>query len=217
MDQSEIMHLLRRQVSAMEGGKRRVGRPRKKGRGMELADLMVEGGRRRGRGLDEMFATGGALVGGKKKMPPALRAYWESKRKKKRGRGLVGGITAQDMYDRAVVSGTTLKKTDLDYLKAGIVPKPPKEILASQIQHWEEKIGLKKTSKEALMKYTIENLRKILTLYIQYRKVLAYPPSKEAIDEYDEERFEMDPNYVSSPEAGFADWNDLFDPTKLPK
>ena len=203
MDQSEIMHLLSRQVSAMEGGrKRRVGRPRKKrGRGMDgidaMDEMMMEGGRHPLHHLHHLH-HGGALVGGKrkKKMPPELMAYFASKRKtKKRGRGLVGGSTAQEIYEKYAEEGRPIPDNVMKLLKLGVHPLTPKQLLVKRVQAIEKKYGLKVSPTEALKKYTTATLQKLLQVY-KANPEFAYPPMSKFRDEYDDEDRLEDADYV---------------------
>lgn len=190
MDQAEILNLLSRQVSAMEGGRRRRRPTRKRG---GMVDIIEE----------PQVMVGGRRRKTTKKMPAALKAYFESKRRKptrKRGRGLVGGAlvggrTAQEIYDLYEARGEPFPLEMLDLLKAGIVPKTPKETVISQIRQLEKKYGLKQTSAEALKKYTVDALVKIRDIYRTNGKLLAYPPVKEDRDEYDDEDRFQDPGF----------------------
>lgn len=186
MDQAQILNLLSRQVSAMEGGRRRRRPTRKRG---GVLDIMPE----------PQVMVGGRRRKTTKKMPAALKAFFESKRRKparKRGRGLVGGALvggskAQDIYEQYAARGQRIPDYVLKLLKAGVEPMTDKERLVEQIRRLEKKYGLSQTSATALKKYTVDALKKIKAIYSKWGTTLAYPPIKTNRDEYDDEgRFE---------------------------
>ena len=207
LTQSDIIDMYASQVANMEGGRRRrVGRPRK-------APV-----RRRGRGLVggvadasdnvEGYISGMGLVGGRRrvgrprgstrpKMTAKVMEFFASRRKpRKRGRGLVGGKSNQEIYDELVDAGEDVNEKVIALMQAGIQPETPKERLVRQIRNLEKKIGVGQSSAEKLGKYTFKALGQILAIYKTNARVLAYPPLKGRLDLYDEERFEV-PSYAS--------------------
>jgi len=204
LTQADIIDMYRSQVSNMEGGRRRrVGRPRK-------APV-----RRRGRGLVggvidaadnvEGYVSGAGLVGGRRrvgrprgsarpKMTAKVMEFFASKKRKKRGRGLVGGKSNQDIFDELVDNDQPIDDMTIRLLQAGIQPESAKERLIRQIRNIEKKIGVGQSSAERLGKYTKAALAKILEIYSTNRVELAYPPLKKQADIYDEERWEA-PTY----------------------
>lgn len=195
-----MLDMLKDRVAQMEGGRRRrVGRPRKR-RGGEVDGYEMSEMSAMGSGL-----VGGALVGGRRRVgrpkkgviPPQFLARIEALRRKrrKRGRGLVGGATAQEIYEDYASRGVPIPDGVFKLLKAGVKPMTEKEILIKKIQRVEKQIGLKVTSMEALKKYTKDALGKIYKLYETNRPLLAYPPTKDNYDEYDEDRFVDDLKY----------------------
>ncbi len=207
LTQADIIDMYASQVANMEGGRRRrVGRPRK-------APV-----RRRGRGLVggvadasanvEGYISGMGLVGGRRrvgrprgstrpKMTAKVREFFASKGRKRRGRGLVGGKSNQDIYDELIDAGVDVDDKTIRLLQAGIQPETPKERLIRQIRNIEKKIGVGQSSAERLGKYTVAALTTILGIYSDNRAELAYPPLKSQADLYDEERFDY-PRYVDS-------------------
>lgn len=204
LTQADIIDMYRSQVSNMEGGRRRrVGRPRK-------APV-----RRRGRGLVggvadasanvEGYISGMGLVGGRRrvgrprgstrpKMTAKVMEFFASKKRGKRGRGLVGGKSNQDIYDELVDAGRAPSDYEIKLMQAGIQPETEKERTIRQIRNIEKKIGVGQSSAERLNKYTTAALKKILGIYNSNKIDLAYPPLKKQADIYDEERWEV-PNY----------------------
>jgi hypothetical protein len=202
MNQMAMLDMLKERVAQMEGGRRRrVGRPRKR-RGGEIDGYEMSAMSAMGSGL-----VGGALVGGKRRVgrprkgviPPQFLARIEALRRKKsrrkRGRGLVGGATAQEIYEDYASRGDPIPDGVFKLLKAGVKPMTKKEIIIKKIQRIEKQIGLKVTSMEALKKYTTVALGQIFDLYEKNRPLLAYPPTKENYDQYDEDRFVDDLEY----------------------
>jgi len=194
LTQADIIDMYRSQVSNMEGGRRRrVGRPRKsRGRGLVggVADASanVEG-----------YISGMGLVGGrrrvgrprKNKMTAKVLEFFASKGRKKRGRGLVGGKTNQEIYDELVDNGQSITPAMLEMLKAGIQPATPKETIIRRIRALEKKIGVGQSSAERLNKYSLAALRDIYELYNSKKDLLAYPPiSADASDLYGATRFD---------------------------
>jgi len=207
LTQADIIDMYRSQVSNMEGGRRRrVGRPRK-------APV-----RRRGRGLVggvvdasdnvEGYISGMGLVGGRRrvgrprgsarpKMTAKVMEFFASRRKpRKRGRGLVGGKSNQEIYDELVDAGETPDALTIQLMQAGIKPETQKERIIRQIRSLEKKIGVGQSSTEKLNKYTYKALGQILAIYKTNERVLAYPPLKNRLDLYDEERFDV-PSYAA--------------------
>ena len=208
LTQADIIDMYRSQVSNMEGGRRRrVGRPRK-------APV-----RRRGRGLVggvadasanvEGYVSGAGLVGGRRrvgrprgsarpKMSAKVMEFFASRRRpRKRGRGLVGGKSNQDIYDELVDAGVDVKPEMVALMQAGIQPETPKERLVRQIRNLEKKIGVGQSSAEKLKKYTAQALKVILGIYQKNMKLLAYPPaSSKQTDFFEEDRWET-PNYYT--------------------
>ena len=200
LTQADIIDMYASQVANMEGGRRRrVGRPRK-------APV-----RRRGRGLVggvldagdnvEGYVSGAGLVGGRRrvgrprgsaqsKMPANVLAYFASKSRKKRGRGLVGGKSNQDIYDELVDQGQAITPDMLNLMKAGIQPATQKESLIRRIRALEKRIGVGQSSTEKLNKYSAKALTGILKIYNDNKFLLAYPPVSKAADIYDDQRFE---------------------------
>jgi hypothetical protein len=195
MNQSAMLDMLKERVQQMEGGRRRVGRPRKR-RGGEIDGYEMTEMSTMGSGL-----VGGALVGGKRRVgrprkgviPPQflarIAALRRKKTRRKRGRGLVGGSTAQEIYEDYASRGKEVPPEVLRLLKANIKPMTKKELVIKKIQRLEKQIGLKVSSIEALKKYTTVALQQIYTLYDKNKPLLAYPPMKDKRDDDDEERF----------------------------
>jgi hypothetical protein len=194
LTQADIIDMYRSQVANMEGGRRRrVGRPRKsRGRGLVggVADASanVEG-----------YISGAGLVGGrrrvgrprKNKMTAKVIEYFANRGRKKRGRGLVGGKSNQEIYDELVDNEQTITPAMLELMKAGIQPATPKETLIRRIRSIEKKIGVGQSSAERLNKYSVAALTEILGVYKDKKKILAYPPiSQDAADPYDSSRFD---------------------------
>jgi hypothetical protein len=166
--------------------------------------------RRRGRGLVggvldtadnvEGYVSGAGLVGGRRrvgrprgsarKMPANVLAYFASKSRKKRGRGLVGGKSNQELYDELVDQGQPITPEILELMKAGIQPATKKESLVRRIRSLEKRIGVGQSSVEKLHKYSVKALDAILEIYQKNEGLLAYPPMKETADLYDESRFD---------------------------
>ena len=172
LTQADIIDMYASQVANMEGGRRRrVGRPRK-------APV-----RRRGRGLVggvldaadnvEGYVSGAGLVGGRRrvgrprgstrpKMTAKVMEFFASRRKpRKRGRGLVGGKSNQDIYDELVDAGEDVNEKTIALMQAGIQPETPKERLIRRIRNIEKKIGVGQSSAEKLRKYTVKALSQI--------------------------------------------------------
>ena len=211
LTQADIIDMYRSQVSNMEGGRRRrVGRPRK-------APV-----RRRGRGLVggvadasanvEGYISGMGLVGGRRrvgrprgsarpKMTAKVMEFFASKKRKKRGRGLVGGKSNQDIYDEIVDGGRVPSEYEIRLMQAGIQPETPKERLIRQIRNIEKKIGVGQSSAERLGKYTKAALQKIFQLYESNKVDLAYPPLKEQADIFEEDRWDV-PDFYKGAERG---------------
>lgn len=207
LTQADIIDMYASQVANMEGGRRRrVGRPRK-------APV-----RRRGRGLVggvadasdnvEGYISGMGLVGGRRrvgrprgstrpKMTAKVMEFFASRRKpRKRGRGLVGGKSNQEIYDELIDGGEKVDDTTIRLLQAGIKPETPKERIIRQIRNLEKKIGVGQSSAEKLRKYTFKALAQILGIYKTNERVLAYPPLTGRLDLYEEDRFDM-PSYAA--------------------
>jgi hypothetical protein len=207
LTQADIIDMYRSQVNTMEGGRRRrVGRPRK-------APV-----RRRGRGLVggvldasanvEGYVSGAGLVGGRRrvgrprgstrpKMTAKVMEFFASRRKpRKRGRGLVGGKSNQEIYDELIDAGEDVNANVIALMQAGIQPETQKERIIRQIRNLEKKIGVGQSSTEKLNKYTYTALSQILGIYKTHKNVLAYPPLKNRLDLYDEERFDV-PSYAA--------------------
>jgi hypothetical protein len=214
LTQADIIDMYRSQVSNMEGGRRRrVGRPRK-------APV-----RRRGRGLVggvldaadnvEGYVSGAGLVGGRRrvgrprgstrpKMTAKVMEFFASKKRKKRGRGLVGGKSNQDIYDEIVDAGRAPTDYEIRLMQAGIQPETPKERLIRQIRNIEKKIGVGQSSAERLGKYTKAALEKIYQIYENNKTDLAYPPLKSQADLFEEDRWEV-PNFYKGQARGQAE------------
>jgi len=213
--QADYLQMLQNQV-AMQGGRRKSRAPRRKtrGRGLDGYDVYPDGSSPVVHDIYGSGLLGGMLLGGKKKkkkpMPAGLKKYFEMKkmagrglvgsgeggRRMVRGRGLVGGnAEAQRVYDDYALRGEAVPDDVLKLLRAGIVPKTAKETLVDQVRHIEGQIGMSKTPKEALRKYTNVALKAIKDIYLRNKKILAYPPVKGAYDEYDGERWEQ-PEFV---------------------
>jgi len=212
LTQADIIDMYRSQVSNMEGGRRRrVGRPRK-------APV-----RRRGRGLVggvadasanvEGYISGMGLVGGRRrvgrprgsarpKMTAKVMEFFASKKRKKRGRGLVGGKSNQDIYDEIVDGGRVPSEYEIRLMQAGIQPETPKERLIRQIRNIEKKIGVGQSSAERLGKYTKAALQKIFQLYESNKVDLAYPPLKKQADIFEEDRWDVPDFYKGTAERG---------------
>lgn len=215
LTQADIIDMYRSQVSNMEGGRRRrVGRPRK-------APV-----RRRGRGLVggvadasanvEGYISGMGLVGGRRrvgrprgstrpKMTAKVMEFFASKKRKKRGRGLVGGKSNQDIYDELVDAGRAPTEYEIKLMQAGIQPETEKERTIRQIRNIEKKIGVGQSSAERLNKYTTDALKKILAIYNANKTDLAYPPLKNQADLFDEERWEVPDYYKPSGAAALLE------------
>ena len=201
LTQADIIDMYASQVANMEGGRRRrVGRPRKRrGRGLVggVADASanVEG-----------YISGMGLVGGRRrvgrprgsarpKMTAKVMEFFASRRKpRKRGRGLVGGKSNQDIYDELVDAGETVDEKTVALMQAGIQPETPKERLIRRIRNLEKKIGIGSSPVERLRKYTVPALTQILEIYKVNERVLAYPPLTGRLDIFEEDRFEK-PSY----------------------
>ena len=194
LTQADIIDMYANQVASTQGGRRRrVGRPRKRrGRGLVGGVLdasdNVEG-----------YVSGMGLVGGrrrvgrprKNKMTAKVIEYFANRGRKKRGRGLVGGKTNQEIYDELVDNEQTVTPAMLELMKAGIQPATPKERLIRRIRAIEKKIGVGQSSAERLNKYSVDALTEILGVYKDKKAILAYPPiSAKAADLYDESRFD---------------------------
>lgn len=235
MNSTAMLELLKERVHQMEGGRRRVGRPRKVHSSMVHHKRPVGRPRKYGRGLVggegdidgyEMhtMAEGGALVGGRRRVgrprkgviPPQFRAHIAALRRKKRGHGLVGGNKAQDLYDSYVLRGEEMPKEVLEYVKAGIVPMTKKEQLIKNIMLLEKRIGFHHSTESQLKKYNIKALTALQAFYKKEGRLLAYPPVQGARDEYDDEgRFEDEEyQYVSGIKAPA---NPIFAPLDLPE
>ena len=201
LTQADIIDMYASQVANMEGGRRRrVGRPRK-------APV-----RRRGRGLVggvldaadnvEGYVSGAGLVGGRRrvgrprgsarpKMSAKVMEFFASRRKpRKRGRGLVGGRSNQEIYDELVDQGQNITPEMLNLMKAGIQPATQKESTIRKIRALEKKIGVGQSSVEKLNKYSLPALKAIFKIYSDNRYLLAYPPISKTADLFDEQRFE---------------------------
>lgn len=199
-----MLDMLKERVQQMEGGRRRrVGRPRKR-RGGEIDGYEMSE-------LDGSGLVGGALVGGKRRVgrprkgviPPQFRAHIASLRRKKRGRGLVGGAdTAQELYEEYAIANKKMPGEVIEYLKMGIKPLTPKQLLIKSIMRLEKKIGFTNTSEEKLKKYTIKALEALLKFYKDEGRLLAYPPAKGLRDEYDDEGRFADADYVYGSQEG---------------
>jgi len=214
--QADYLQMLQNQV-AMQGGRRKSRAPRRKtrGRGLDGYDVYPDGSSPVVHDIYGSGLLGGSLLGGKKKkkkpMPAGLKKYFEMKkmagrglvgsgeggRRMVRGRGLVGGSAeAQRVYDDYALKGLAVPDEVLKLLRAGIVPKTAKETLVDQVRHIEGKMGLGKTPKEALKKYTNEALRAIKQIYLNNEKLLAYPPVEGAYDRFEEDRWE-EPMFIT--------------------
>jgi hypothetical protein len=123
-------------------------------------------------------------------MTAKVMEFFASKKRKKRGRGLVGGKSNQDIFDELVDAGQPIDDMTIRLLQAGIQPESPKDRLIRQIRNIEKKIGVGQSSAERLGKYTKAALEKILQIYSTNKADLAYPPMKEQADPYDEERWD---------------------------
>lgn len=197
LTQADIIDMYSSQVANMEGGRRRrVGRPRKsRGRGLVGgvldASANVEG-----------YVSGAGLVGGRRrvgrprgstrpKMSAKVMEFFASRRKpRKRGRGLVGGKSNQELYDELVDQGQPITKEILELMKAGIQPATKKESMVRRIRALEKRIGIGQSSVEKLHKYSVKALEAIYDIYLKNEGLLAYPPMKQAADPYDESRFD---------------------------
>ena len=216
LTQADIIDMYASQVANMEGGRRRrVGRPRKapvRHRGHRGHGLV--GGVADASANVEGYISGMGLVGGRRrvgrprgstrhhgstrpKMTAKVMEFFASKGRKKRGRGLVGGKSNQDIYDELIDANIEVDDKTIRLMQAGIQPETPKERLIRQIRNIEKKIGVGQSSAERLRKYTAAALEKILEIYQTNRDDLAYPPLKSQADLYDEERFDF-PRYASS-------------------
>lgn len=191
----QMMHLLSRQLentnigSGIIGGRKKRGRPRKVGRP-----------RIRGRGeyedlYEDEYDGGGAMIGGRKKrMSAATKAYLadykrsHTRKPRARGRGaMIGGASAQEVYEDMLASNTPMTTTTLKFLKSGIHPYTPKEKIIAQIQAKERRVYEKSTPKERLMQYDNKALEHIRdeVLSEDNMKYLSYPPTG---DKYDRTR-----------------------------
>ena len=195
LSQQEIIDMYSSQVANMEGGRRRRGRPRKRGAGLVGgvldASQNVEG-----------YVSGSGLVGGRRrvgrprksaakpKMTAKVMEFFASKRRRKRGRGLVGGKSNQEIYDELVDSGQPITTEMLNLMKAGIQPATQKESLIRRIRAIEKKIGVSQSSAASLNKYSAPALVKIFKIYNDNKYTLAYPPVSKTADLYDDERFD---------------------------
>jgi len=197
MNQYAMLEMLKDRVQQMEGGKRRVGRPRKR---------RVRGGEIDGYEMSASSAMEGmGLVGGKRRVgrprkgviPPQFRAHIAALRRKKSGRGLVGGNqAAQDLYEEYATQNKKMPPEVVEFLKLGIKPLTKKELLIKTIMKLEKQIGFRSTPEAHLKKYTIKALEALAAFYRKDGKLLAYPPVKGLRDEYDDEGRFADPNYI---------------------
>jgi hypothetical protein len=158
------------------------------------------------------YVLGSGLVGGRrrrkkapKKMSATVKAYLAARRasgapRRRRGRGLVGGASNQELYDSLVDAGVEVTPQIIELMKAGIQPATPKDVLIRQIRSWEKKLGLGQTPAERLRKYTGAALQEILQIYLDKRDILAYPPFEDKADLWEEDRFEV-PQYFTAKEA----------------
>lgn len=199
MNQSDMLDMLKERVQQMEGGRRRrVGRPRKR-RGGEIDGYEMSAMSE----LDGSGLVGGALVGGRRRVgrprkgviPPQFRAHIAALRRKKRGRGLVGGISAQEVYETYADADLEVPDKVLAYLKAGIEPMTKKQQLIKRIMRLEKKIGFTNSTEAKLNKYTIKALEALAQFYKTNGTLLAYPPIQGLRDESGMERFN-EPEYV---------------------
>lgn len=196
MNQLAMLEMLKDQVQRMEGGKRRVGRPRKRrARGGEIDGYEMSA-------VSEMEGSG--LVGGRRRVgrprkgviPPQFRAHIAALRRKKRGRGLVGsGVSAQEVYETYADAGLEVPDKVLTYLKAGIEPMTKKQQLIKRIMRLEKKIGFTNSTESKLSKYTIKALEALAKFYKDNGTLLAYPPIKGLRDDSGLDRFQ-EPEYV---------------------
>ena len=197
LTQADIIDMYASQVANMEGGRRRrVGRPRKR-RGRGLVGGVLDAGDN-----VEGYVSGAGLVGGRRrvgrprgstrpKMSAKVMEFFASRRKpRKRGRGLVGGKSNQELYDELVDQGQPITPEILELMKAGIQPATKKETLVRRIRSLEKKIGIGQSSAEKLNKYTVKALTAILKIYQDNEALFAYPPMKETADLYDSTRFD---------------------------
>lgn len=196
LSQQEIIDMYSSQVANMEGGRRRRGRPRKR-RGAGLVGGVLDASQN-----VEGYVSGSGLVGGRRrvgrprksaarpKMTAKVMEFFASKRRKKRGRGLVGGKSNQEIYDELVDSGQPITTEMLNLMKAGIQPATTKESMIRRIRALEKKIGVSQSSAASLNKYSAPALAKIFKIYDENKYTLAYPPVSKTADLYDDERFE---------------------------
>lgn len=206
LTQQDILDMYGAQVAHMAGGRRRRAPVRRRGRGLvggEGFDAMpdlYQSDRRTPSAIDG-YVLGGALVGGRrrkaapKKMTAAVKAYLAARRsagapRRRRGRGLVGGASAQEIYDDFVDNDEPIDDLTIRLMSAGIQPSTPKDSLIRRIRSWEKKLGLGQTTAERLRKYTTPALKQILDIYLTNKQILAYPPTKTQGDLWDDERFE---------------------------
>jgi hypothetical protein len=200
LSQQEIIDMYSSQVANMEGGRRRRGRPRKR-RGAGLVGGVLDASQN-----VEGYVSGSGLVGGRRrvgrprksaarpKMTAKVMEFFASKKRKKRGRGLVGGKSNQDIYDELVDSGVEVTPDMVRLMQAGIQPETEKERLVRQIRNWEKKLNVGQSSAEKLHKYTAKALAQILEIYKTNSRILAYPPLSNRADIFEEDRFET-PKY----------------------
>jgi hypothetical protein len=207
LTQADIIDMYRSQVANMEGGRRRrVGRPRKR-RGRGLVGGVVDASDN-----VEGYISGMGLVGGRRrvgrprgsarpKMTAKVMEFFASRKKpRKRGRGLVGGKSNQDIYDELVDAGVDVDSKMVSLMQAGIQPETPKERLIRQIRNLEKRIGVGQSSTEKLKKYTAAALKTILGIYQKNMKLLAYPPVAKQADIFEEDRWEI-PGYYEGKAA----------------
>lgn len=212
LTQSDLIDMYSQQVSQMAGSGRRRRLPARRaplrrGRGLvggegfsSIPDLLQMG--QPSMALDG-YVLGSGLVGGArrrrkkapKKMSAAVKAYLAARRsagapRRRRGRGLVGGASAQDIYDDFVDNDEPIDDLTIRLMQAGIQPSTPKDSLIRRIRSWEKKLGLSQTTAERLRKYTTAALQQILDIYVDKKDILAYPPTKEQGDLWDDDRFE---------------------------
>lgn len=212
LTQSDLIDMYSQQVSQMAGSGRRRRlptrrAPMRRGRGLvggegfsSIPDLYQMDGQP-SMALDG-YVLGSGLVGGRrrrkkapKKMSTAVKAYLAARRvagapRRRRGRGLVGGASAQEIYDDFVDNDEPIDDLTIRLMQAGIQPSTPKDSLIRRIRSWEKKLGLGQTTAERLRKYTSKALQEILDIYVDKKEVLAYPPTKDQGDLWDDERFE---------------------------
>lgn len=194
-----MLDMLKERVQQMEGGRRRrrVGRPRKR-RGGEIDGYEMSAMSE----TDGSGFVGGALVGGRRRgrprkgvIPPQFRAHIAALRRKKRGRGLVGGVSAQEVYETYADANLEVPDKVLAYLKAGIEPMTKKQQLIKKIMRLEKKIGFTNSTEAKLSKYTIKALEALAKFYRENGTLLAYPPIEGLRDTSGMDRFQ-EPEYV---------------------